>query len=103
MAKRPELGSFKSALDEAEARPFDAPAPARPASADTSGLRKRTKAAAPAKSAVFVRVNPEALEALQDLAREHDTFMQDLGVLALNDLLVKFGKEPIVRTPSTRD
>ena len=48
---------------------------------------------------VMIRVNPEGLKALRHLAVERDTRIQTLGVEALNDLLSKYGKRPVVQNP----
>jgi hypothetical protein len=47
----------------------------------------------------MIRVNPEGLTALRLLAVERDTRIQTLGVEALNDLLRKYGKRPVVQNP----
>jgi len=48
---------------------------------------------------VMIRVNPEGLKALRLLAVERDTRIQQLGIEALNDLLAKYGKRPVVQNP----
>ena len=48
---------------------------------------------------ILTRVNYDGLRALKILAIERDTTLQGLAVEALNDLLVKYGKRPVVRNP----
>jgi hypothetical protein len=48
---------------------------------------------------VMIRVNPEGLKALRLLAVERDTRIQQLGIEALNDLLLKYGKRSVVQNP----
>jgi hypothetical protein len=48
---------------------------------------------------VLTRVNAEGLRALKILAIERDMTLQALGVEALNDMLVKHGKRPVVKNP----
>lgn len=101
------MTAFNSALSAVEARPHDAApeeplarvAPSPPA---PEGRRRKSADKATAPSAVFIRVNPEGLAAIQALADELDTFVQDLGVEALNDLLAKHGCAPVVRRPGGR-
>jgi hypothetical protein len=45
------------------------------------------------------RVNADGLRALKILAVERDMTLQALGVEALNDMLVKHGKRPVVKNP----
>ena len=47
----------------------------------------------------MIRVNSEGLKALRLLAVERDIRIQALGVEALNDLLSKYGKRPVVQNP----
>lgn len=98
MAKRPSLTTFGDVLKRAEARPHNAPSTPGPGF-DTPSLplpaRRRRSATVP-RSAVFVRVSPASLAALQDLAKAEGLTMQDLGVYALNLALVRFGREPVV-------
>jgi Antitoxin-like ribbon-helix-helix len=67
-------------------------------------IRKRAQAAKSESMerqfrGVMIRVNPEGLTALRLLAVERDTRIQTLGVEALNDLLRKYGKRPVVQNP----
>ena len=48
---------------------------------------------------ILTRVNTDGLRALKILAIERDTTLQGLVVEALNDVLVKYGKRPVVRNP----
>jgi hypothetical protein len=48
---------------------------------------------------ILARVNLDGWRALSLLAIERDTSLQALGVEAFNDILVKYGKRPIVRGP----
>jgi hypothetical protein len=48
---------------------------------------------------ILTRVNGDGLRALKVLAIERDTTLQGLAVEALNDVLVKYGKRPVVRNP----
>jgi Antitoxin-like ribbon-helix-helix len=72
-----------------------------------SKTRRTRKTAQAAKSestdrqfrGVMIRVNPEGLKALRLLAVERDARIQRLGIEALNDLLLKYGKRPVVQNP----
>jgi hypothetical protein len=48
---------------------------------------------------ILTRVNADGLRALKLLAVERDMTLQALGVDALNDMLVKNGKRPVVKNP----
>jgi hypothetical protein len=48
---------------------------------------------------ILTRVNADGLRALKILAVERDMTLQALGVEALNDMLVKHGKRPVVKNP----
>jgi len=48
---------------------------------------------------ILTRVNTDGLRALKILAVERDMTLQALGVEALNDMLVKHGKRPVVKNP----
>jgi hypothetical protein len=48
---------------------------------------------------ILTRVNADGLRALKILAVERDMTLQALGVEALNDVLVKHGKRPVVKNP----
>ena len=50
---------------------------------------------------VLTRVNQEGLRELRLLAVERDTTIQSLAVEALNDLLRKYGRRPLVANPLT--
>ena len=73
------------------------------------GARQGRKNAPQAKSespegkfrGILIRVNDEGLRALRLLAVEQDRRIQALGIEALNDLLIKHGKRPVVRNPLT--
>ena len=66
-----------------------------------AGGRRSKQEDDPAEEArgILTRVNPDGLRALKLLAIERDTTLQGLAVEALNDLLVKYGKRPVVRNP----
>lgn len=76
-------------------------------SARTKKILRAQKTAKGAKSesldrqirGVMFRVNQEGLKALQLLAVERDAHIQQLGIEALNDLLLKYGKRPVVQNP----
>jgi hypothetical protein len=48
---------------------------------------------------IVTRVNPEGLKALRLLSVELDRPLQALGIEALNDLLKKYGSQPVVKNP----
>jgi hypothetical protein len=48
---------------------------------------------------ILTRVNADGLRALKILAIERDTSLQGLTVEALNDVLSKYGKRPVVKNP----
>jgi len=48
---------------------------------------------------ILTRVNADGLRALKILAVERDMTLQALGVEALNDMLVKHCKRPVVKNP----
>ena len=48
---------------------------------------------------ILTRVNADGLRALKILAVERDLTLQALAVEALNDVLVKHGKRPVVKNP----
>jgi hypothetical protein len=48
---------------------------------------------------VLIRVDAAGLKELRFLAVELDRRLQSLGIEALNDLLAKYGRKPIVRNP----
>jgi hypothetical protein len=48
---------------------------------------------------LLIRINPEGLRALRQLALDEDTSLQALAVEALNDLLKKRGAKPVVTNP----
>jgi Antitoxin-like ribbon-helix-helix len=50
---------------------------------------------------VLARVNHEGLRELRLLAVERDTTIQSLAVEALNDLLRKYGRRPMITNPLT--
>jgi hypothetical protein len=52
---------------------------------------------------ILTRVNSDGLRALKMLAIERDTTLQGLAVEALNDLLAKYGKRPVIRNPLLQD
>jgi hypothetical protein len=64
-----------------------------------AGRTKNGDHAAEETRGILTRVNPEGLRALKILAIERDTTLQGLVVEALNDVLVKYGKRPVVKNP----
>ena len=69
-------------------QPAAPPLRRRPSLEDLGGIR-----------AVLVKLNPEGWRSLRFLAIEKDTSLQALGIEALNDLLKKYGKPPVVESP----
>ena len=67
------------------------------------GSRPKRGTAVDASKGILTRVNADGLRALKILAIERDTTLQGLAVEALNDLLAKYGKRPIVRNPLLAD
>jgi hypothetical protein len=67
--------------------------------------RTRLKRAGAAEESrgILARVNVDGLRALKILAIERDTTLQGLAVEALNDLLAKYGKRPVVKNPLLLD
>jgi hypothetical protein len=63
------------------------------------GSRRKQEATADKWRGILTRVNPDGLRALKILAIELDSTLQALVVEALNDLLLKHGKRPGVKTP----
>jgi hypothetical protein len=63
------------------------------------GSRQKQEASVGEWRGILTRVNPDSLRALKILAIERDTTLQALVVEALNDLLSKHGKRPVVKTP----
>jgi hypothetical protein len=51
---------------------------------------------APGQRGVLTRVNMDGWRALSLLAIERDSSLQALAIEAFNDLLVKYGKRPVV-------
>ena len=65
----------------------------------------KTREAAPARRAgrgVLVRINPEGLKALRQLALDRDSPVQALAVEAFNALLRKHRRAGVVETPRGR-
>jgi hypothetical protein len=52
---------------------------------------------------ILTRVNADGLRALKILVIERETTLQGLAVEALNDLLAKYGKRPVIRNPLLQD
>jgi hypothetical protein len=61
--------------------------------------RPGQKALGEARRGILTRVNADGLRALKILAIERDMTLQALAIEALNDLLVKHGKRPVVKHP----
>jgi hypothetical protein len=64
-----------------------------------AGGSRRGQEAPPVGRGILTRVNADGLRALKILAIERDMTLQALGVEALNDVLVKHGKRPVVKNP----
>jgi hypothetical protein len=64
--------------------------------------RARTTAPGDQGRGMITRVNADGFRALRMLAAERDTTLQALAIEALNDLLAKYGKRPIVSNPHRR-
>jgi hypothetical protein len=60
---------------------------------------RRQEATLEAGRGILTRVNADGLRALKILAIERDLTLQALAVEALNDMLVKHGKRPVVKNP----
>jgi hypothetical protein len=69
----------------------------------TGASRPKREPAADVSKGILTRVTAEGLRALKMLAIEQDTTLQGLVVEALNDLLAKYGKRPVVRNPLLSD
>jgi hypothetical protein len=63
------------------------------------GSRRGQEALPEVGRGILTRVNADGLRALKILAVERDMTLQALGVEALNDMLVKHGKRPVVKNP----
>jgi hypothetical protein len=63
--------------------------------------RKATPARRPGRG-VLVRINPEGLRAMRQLALDRDTTLHALAVEAFNALLRKHRRAGVVETPSGR-
>jgi hypothetical protein len=63
------------------------------------GSRQGQEAPLEVGRGILTRVNADGLRALKILAIERDMTLQALGVEALNDVLVKHGKRPVVKNP----
>ena len=70
---------------------------------NTEGTRPKGAGAAEESRGILARVNVDGLRALKILAIERDTTLQGLAVEALNDLLAKYGKRPVVKNPLLLD
>jgi hypothetical protein len=70
---------------------------------NTEGTRPKRAGAAEESRGILARVNVDGLRALKILAIERDTTLQGLAVEALNDLLAKYGKRPVVKNPLLLD
>ena len=105
------MTGFSSALSAVEARPHDA-APEAPPAAEARPQRapgptptlgvvppppKRRKAEGADKAAVFIRVTPDSLIAVRELAEAEGITVQDFGVYALNLALAQYGRDPVVK------
>jgi len=63
------------------------------------GKAKAAQAAAPVTArGVLMRINPEGLKALRQLALDLDTTLQALMIEATNDLLRKYRRRPVAQT-----
>jgi hypothetical protein len=63
------------------------------------GSRRGQETLAEVGRGILTRVNADGLRALKILAVERDLTLQALAVEALNDMLVKYGKRPVVKNP----
>jgi hypothetical protein len=63
------------------------------------GSRRGQEALPEVGRGILTRVNADGLRALKMLAIERDLTLQALAVEALNDVLVKHGKRPVVKNP----
>ena len=73
--------------DAAAAEPFAAPAPNEPT----------PRRALPDMKTVQVRINKQGWKTLRDLAADNETSLEALMVEALNDVLLKNQRPPIVQ------